>query len=440
MKSKKKKTKEPKRWKNPNGNMCFDIPEHRFFEKPWIMMIAVVLAAIICGVEYFYWGSYRLLAPISILLFFFLIWWLDIPARRNEEIIARMVHKLMDEDVKADIAKAGRNMVKMLVNHDYKGTYGAVEASCLLVLLDNDDVWEYPLVYHHSDGRGEFFECERTHIVCENKKHIRKINPKLWKRFAGMFKLSDKAWLSLLLLTIFLVGGLCVAGFFWVLDHFMWWYLWGFVAFVILYGIVGWCQKKWPCKVLNFISAILSVPFAFLYVFFHIGLPFLTIVASYFFLVLFAFGLPAMLLVVLKEQGLLALHTETIAFVVLLFGSILCSNSYKLTKWIIHMTPLRDWGNHRYESYREQLAYYLIHPSNVTFLLYFIYFVYLGISGFLQIENADYLISESFDTAILKAFLVFIAFTNMKAKSKEAEIDVKELTKKTMLLFVHDDD
>lgn len=108
MKSKKKKTKEPKRWKNPNGNMCFDIPEHRLFEKPWIMMIAVVLAAIICGVEYFYWGSYRLLAPISILLFFFLIWWLDISARRNEKIIARMVHELMDENVKADIAKAGR--------------------------------------------------------------------------------------------------------------------------------------------------------------------------------------------------------------------------------------------------------------------------------------------------------------------------------------------
>lgn len=439
MKSK-KKTKEPKRWKNPNGNMCFGIPEHRYFEKPWIMMIAVVLAVIICGVENFYLGSYRLVGPVSILLFFFLIWWLDISARRNEKIIARMVHELMDENVKADIAKAGRNMVRMLVNHDYKGTYGVVESSFLLVLLDNDEVWEYPLVYHRSDDRGEFFECERTHIVCENKMHIRKISPKLWKRFAGMFKLSDKAWLSLLLLTIFLVGGFCVAGFFWVLDHFMWWCLWGGGAFVVLCGIVVWCQKKWPCKALNIISAILSVPFAILYIFFHVGIPFLTIVTTYFFLVLFAFGIPAMLLVVLKEQGLLALHTETIAFAVLIFGSILCSNSYKLTKWIIHMTPLRDWGNHRYESYREQLAYYLIHPSNVTFLLYFIYFVYLGISGFLQIEQAKYLISEGFDTAILKAFLVFIAFTNMKAKSKEAEINVKELTKKTMLLFVHDDD
>lgn len=103
----KKKTKEPQRWRNPKGNMCFGIPEHRFFEKPWIMIIAVVFAAIICGVEYFYWGTYRILAPISILLFFFLIWWLDIPARRNEKIIARMVHELMDEDVKADITKAG---------------------------------------------------------------------------------------------------------------------------------------------------------------------------------------------------------------------------------------------------------------------------------------------------------------------------------------------
>ena len=94
MKSK-KKTKEPKRWKNPNGNMCFGIPEHRYFEKPWIMKIAVVFAVIICVVENFYLGSYRLVGPVSILLFFFLIWWLDISARRNEKIIARMVHELI---------------------------------------------------------------------------------------------------------------------------------------------------------------------------------------------------------------------------------------------------------------------------------------------------------------------------------------------------------
>ena len=105
---------------------------------------------------------------------------------------------------------------------------------------------------------------------------------------------------------------------------------------------------------------------------------------------------------------------------------------------MIHYSPLRDWGNHEYESYKERLAIYLIHPSNVIFLLYLTYFVYLGVSGFLQIEKGNYLVSEGFDAAILKAFLVFIAFTNMKAKAKIAEVDAKEVFKQTMGLFVHD--
>ena len=54
------------------------------------------------------------------------------------------------------------------------------------------------------------------------------------------------------------------------------------------------------------------------------------------------------------------------------------------------------------------------------------------------IQNEGYLISESFDMAILKAFLVFIAYTNMKVKAKETEIDAKELLEHISGLFEHD--
>lgn len=64
--------------------------------------------------------------------------------------------------------------------------------------------------------------------------------------------------------------------------------------------------------------------------------------------------------------------------------------------------------------------------------------VFLTISEFVQIQDGGYLISENGDTAVIKAFLVFIAFTNMRSKQKDAQIDVKELLQKTLLLFVHD--
>ena len=70
--------------------------------------------------------------------------------------------------------------------------------------------------------------------------------------------------------------------------------------------------------------------------------------------------------------------------------------------------------------------------------MYLIYFLLLGISGFIQIQKGTYLISEGMDIAVLKAFLVFIAYTNMRTKAKDTDVDVKELFKKTLLLFVQD--
>ena len=62
----------------------------------------------------------------------------------------------------------------------------------------------------------------------------------------------------------------------------------------------------------------------------------------------------------------------------------------------------------------------------------------MAISGFVQIQDGGYLISEGGDAAVIKAFLVFIAFTNMRSKQKDAQMDVKELLQKTLLLFEHD--
>jgi uncharacterized membrane protein YesL len=79
-----------------------------------------------------------------------------------------------------------------------------------------------------------------------------------------------------------------------------------------------------------------------------------------------------------------------------------------------------------------------MHPSNIIFALYLVYFVFLAISGYLQIQDAGYLISEGGDAAVIKAFLVFIAFTNMRSKQKDAKLNVKELLHKTLLLFEQD--
>ena len=135
--------------------------------------------------------------------------------------------------------------------------------------------------------------------------------------------------------------------------------------------------------------------------------------------------------------GWIVLKPETIAFIVIALGSVL-SSTYSVTKWIIRYSPLKNWGNHDYESHREQLAFYLARPSNMVFILYLLYFVLLAVSGYMFIQNGEYLISESFDMAVLKAFLVYIAYTNMRVKAKETEVEAKVLLERISGLFVHD--
>ena len=62
----------------------------------------------------------------------------------------------------------------------------------------------------------------------------------------------------------------------------------------------------------------------------------------------------------------------------------------------------------------------------------------LGVPGYRLIQYDGYLLSESIDAAIIKAFLVFIAYTNMRVKGKDTEIEAKELLQRICGLSVHD--
>ena len=58
----------------------------------------------------------------------------------------------------------------------------------------------------------------------------------------------------------------------------------------------------------------------------------------------------------------------------------------------------------------------------------------------MQIQYNEPLITTNIDSAILKAFLVFIAFSNMVNKSKDVKIKTKPLLDKMIrLITTHDE-
>ena len=358
--------------------------------------------------------------------------------KANETVIENTVHHLMDEIVSNQVKTVGSKVKKSFVHYDTKGTYAIITGRCFLVLLENGDVWEYPITYHHDTNEGDgYYECGIEHKVSESSEHIKAIKPQRWKRFVASINITDNAKLWVLFLVIIIISCSAFVVVFWLVKNLKWWTLLVIGGYLAIVALMEWMSKVIPGNFWKIIKTIVSIPSYFAYLVVSLAQPFITIAGTYFCIGMFAFGVPVLILYGVSNVGLWSLRPETIAFIVLALGSVLCSN-YAVTKWIIRHSPLKNWGNHTYEGHREQLAFYLAHPSNMVFLLYLVYFVVLAVSGYMLIQSDGYLLSESFDLAILKAFLVFIAYTNMKVKAKETEIDSKELLMRITGLFEHD--
>ena len=169
--------------------------------------------------------------------------------------------------------------------------------------------------------------------------------------------------------------------------------------------------------------------------------PTMIVLMSYMCLVAYAFGIPTILVIAIDCLFGLNFSWETKFFITLAVCSIISVHASKFIHWVIQEhSPLKNWENHKYEAVKTELALYVINKNNVNFLIYLAYFLFLSISGFMQIQYNEPLITTSIDSAILKAFLVFIAFSNMVSKSKETEIEVKPLLDKMIrLITTHDE-
>lgn len=424
------------RWINASGKVCFRFSEREPFERAWIIVaISFILIAIV-GVEYLVNRSYFSLFPIVIIQSLALLWWVSLPMKANEAVVEQTVHDILDDIVKKDAEVKGVSVKKSFVHYDTKGTYAIVTGIYFLVLLDNGDVWEYPIIYHKpTESERGFYECEETYIVSENQRHIQAIHPRRLSRFINKLDLSDKTKLGLLWLAIFIVSGVLFSFFCWLFFKLKLWALLLIGVCICLIAFMFYLGRKAKGKTVENVASFLSSVFVMLT---EMTKPFTIVLGTFLFVFVFLFGILTLVLKGVDYVGWLALKPETIVFVVISLGSILCSN-HRVTKAIIRHSPMKNWGNHSFESCREQLAVYLVHPSNVVFLIYMTYFIFLAVSGFLQIQCGRYLISEGFDASILKAFLVYIAYTNTKKKASGMELDVSELLKGTLRLFERDE-
>lgn len=428
-----------KSWKLENGNIALSYDMREPMGNKWIIVLVGVLFVLLALMEFVFLGTWYSVLPLCVLFFFVFIYWAFYPCKYNDQIEKSWMNHNIDLRLHNELKKYGKHVheVKRKFVIDTKGTYGIVTGTYMLVLLSNGIVLEYELKYHKPDESNDAY-CEfvKNPVKCTNEEHLKKIQRFSWKRLLRRVANSEIIHLNLIFVSFFLISACLIGCLLWVFVHFSFISFIGIISYILIYIAIKTINKKRKNIVLGKIAKLLSLPFILFGLWIKIAQPATVIIFSYFFLVMIVFFLPLILFQGLSLIGFISISIPTKIFLTFIIGSILsvhCPNIIR--KLVKNYSPLRNWENHKYEAIQEELSLYVLHPSNICFFLYFIYFVILAISGYTQIQYHQPLITTDIDNSILKAFLVFIAFTNMRGKSKEVELDSKELLTKMIKLI-----
>lgn len=433
------KMEKIKKWKNEKGNFCFSYDMAEPFQKPWIIIVIGILFISVIASEYLVYDTYITIFPISVVFTFIFIYWASYPLKKNDIINEKIIEKNVDLRLHNIIKNygSGTHEVRRKLHYETKGTYGQIIGIYMLVLLSNKEILIYELKSHRTpDGNNTYFEFIVKPEIDANSR-FRKIidKKKLSQRYVD-WKLSSKTKLLILSLSIIFFGGALFSLIFYFSDLFEKKFLWYIIPYVLFLNLMRFSNKKVNNKFFKVLYFAISLPVMFIFLVIKLTHPFFIISTSCFLLGLIALGIPFGTISLVNLIFTLNFSLATISFLTFSIGSIFSVYGSKIIHWIIkNYSPVKDWGNHDYEAVNIELALYVLHRNNINFIIYFSYFIYLFISGFLFIQYNKPFLTEDIDGAILKSFLVFIAFSNVVTKSKDVDLEAKSLLEKMLRLI-----
>ena len=166
--------------------------------------------------------------------------------------------------------------------------------------------------------------------------------------------------------------------------------------------------------------------------------PSMLIFTGFLFIILLPFSVINLFLKVLAKE--FALCEQSILFISLSIGAIISAH---YTKYLFPLiSRLLTTNGHRYEKYFTMLVEYVFNPANLQFVVYFLYVVYLSVSTIYRFQTGGQPIwGSDIDLAVLESFLVFVAFSNMKAKHEATKLRFADLFRIMFTMWTtHDDE
>lgn len=296
------------------------------------------------------------------------------------------------------------------------------EKRFLLVVLSDGKVYRYRVESAEKNG----FVLDKNASLCEDedelvlvKKYTDKIN-----KDKSLLKVKRKAGIAaagVLFFGVVFIGLVICLG---RITAWMKTVVFGVFAVLILSMLLLMLSSSDKKGFVGMVYRVSSWVFSGLWLLIQLLFPTLLLVVGFLIIILAPFSL--IFLALQAASYVVAINTSTVLFISLSMSAIISSYySKSLFGWLSRVLKA---NGHKYEKYLQEMVEYVYQPSNLQFVVYFLYVVYLTISTIHQLQTEESpLFGKDWDLAVLGSFLVYIAFSNMKTKRVGTAFNFSEL-------------
>lgn len=307
----------------------------------------------------------------------------------------------------------------------------------MLIVLSDGKVYRYEVEPAQKNG----FILDKNASLCTDEEEL-----KLVKKYTDQFKKEDKTLkvkrkASVVSAGILAFGAMFIGLVFWLGGTRSWMKVVGWVVYaafilsvVLSLSLSSYAERK---GLVGMVYRVSSWVLGGLWLLVQLVFPTLLLLVGFMFIILLPFALINLALKALST--IVAINLQTILFISLSVGAIISAYYSKpLFGWLSRVLTA---NGHRYEKYFQEMVEYVYQPSNIQFVIYLLYFIYLIVSTVHQLQTEGVpLFGNGWDLAVLESFLVFIAFSNMKKRRVGASFSFSELFRMMWGMWTTHDD
>lgn len=205
------------------------------------------------------------------------------------------------------------------------------------------------------------------------------------------------------------------------------------IEYIVVFLVFAFLSAKFLNKPIQILSNVVAIPMAIIYALLKITIP-LGVVIIHVFAFALTCSLPPLIFTLInKHFELIKLSYENSLFIMLTFSSIASLLFYKdIIKLVCRYSVIGINDSEKPEKVKlKKLVEYLITPENIRFGIYFLYFIFLCVISFINLERNSISINPSY-RAFMQAFLVFLAFDRLILNSKSLIILPSKLLDKIL--------